>query len=290
MSIKNLFILFFSIILIVVNYFILNEIISSKKEITKQTIVKIDKSRNIATSENNSKKQIQKKENNNTTIKEKNSKPLLSIIIDDVSFPLHLRLINRVNLSLNMSFLPSTSRHPKSHLLANDYDKYMVHLPLEASNYYASEDGTLKANSSYEEIEKKIKLIRSLFPKAKYINNHTGSKFTADLNAMRKLALALDKYNFIFLDSRTIATSQANIAFDYEVLERDTFLDNIDDIDYIKQQIKKAIKRSIKKGYAIAIGHPRATTLKAIRQMESYINKYTRLVYIDELHDEIYNK
>lgn len=300
MSIKNLLFLLASIVLIAVNYFIFNEMKNIKQEKIKQTIVEVKEIKNIATSKHISPKNenykndinnsINENEDEKDTIKNEPSKPLLAIIIDDVSFPWHLRLINTVNLPLNMSFLPPTSRHPQSHLLASDYNKYMVHLPLEAKRYYASEIGTLKINSTYENIENKIKLIRSLFPKAKYINNHTGSKFTSDFNAMRNLSLALKKYNFTFLDSKTIASSKANVVFGDKVLSRDIFLDNIDDVSYIKKQITKSIKKSIKKGYAIAIGHPRKNTLQAIKEMEEYISKYTKVVYIDDLNYELSNK
>lgn len=61
---------------------------------------------------------------------------------------------------------------------------------------------TLKVDDSYEKIDKRVAFIRRDFKDAKFINNHTGSNFTSDKEAMRKLLVALDKYGFIFIDSK----------------------------------------------------------------------------------------
>jgi polysaccharide deacetylase 2 family uncharacterized protein YibQ len=291
MSLRNFYILIAFIVIVAINYLTFNIIFNKKQErIIKPSVLQVDNKINININQD---KQIEKEieiKKEDKPIQKEVQKPLFAIIIDDVSFPNHLRYIDMVDITLNLSFLPPTSRHKESHLLASDYDKYMVHLPLNADSYHASEVGTLQDNSSYKEIDRKIKLIRSLFPKAKYINNHTGSKFTANLKAMRKLSIALDKYNFIFVDSKTTSKTQASKAFSYDVLVRDVFLDNKDNINYIKRQIKQAVDRAVNKGYAIAIGHPKYNTLKAIKEMSNYIQKYTKIVYIDELDNALHKK
>jgi len=66
-------------------------------------------------------------------------------------------------------------------------------------------------------------------------------------------------------------------------LARDIFLDNIADIGYIKNQLKKAVKLAKKHGYAIAIGHPHSTTFKALATSGTIL-KDVDIVYIDELY------
>ncbi len=47
------------------------------------------------------------------------------------------------------------------------------------------------------------------FKDLKFINNHTGSLFTSDEKAMKKLYKAFEKEELIFVDSKTIASSKA---------------------------------------------------------------------------------
>ncbi len=287
MTLKNIYIIITILIIIMINYGIFYFITNNKKEKTiSHTVLNIENKTKINASINKPIEIIKKDD----SIQDKIKKPLLSIIIDDVSFSQHLRYVDMVDIPLNLSFLPPTNRHKKSHLLASDYSQYMVHLPLNAINYHASEVGTLYDDSSYEDIDKTIKLIRSLFPKAKYINNHTGSKFTSNLEAMSNLAIALEKYNFTFVDSVTTGKTQSKNAFGHNVLSRDVFLDNENNIEYIKKQIRQTVAKSIEQGYAIAIGHPRFNTLKAIQEMSDYIQEYTEVVYIDEIDNAVNSK
>ena len=56
---------------------------------------------------------------------------------------------------------------------------------------------------------KKGKQLREWYPNAIYTNNHTGSVFTENEEAMDRLLKALKKHNFIFVDSRTSSKSVA---------------------------------------------------------------------------------
>ena len=66
------------------------------------------------------------------------------------------------------------------------------------------------------------------------------------------------------------------------VLSRDIFLDNIADVGYIHKQLQKAVALAKKKGQAIAIGHPRSTTVEALKQAGSIL-KDVEVVYVKEL-------
>jgi hypothetical protein len=48
---------------------------------------------------------------------------------------------------------------------------------------------------------------------------------------------------------------------------RDVFLDNRAEVAYSEQQLAAAARIALEHGSAIAIGHPRATTLAALRAM-----------------------
>lgn len=162
----------------------------------------------------------------------------------------------------------------------------LVHLPLAAIDYNKPELDTLNPNDSKERIFKKIKQIKKDFKDLRYINNHTGSLFTSNEEAMRKLYEALKNQNIFFVDSKTIGNSKANkIAKELNIpyIQRDVFLDSEDDVNYVKKQLENAVKLAQKKGFAIAIGYPRKNTFKALEQSKDLL-KGVELVYLSEIY------
>lgn len=246
----------------------------------------------IKTSSKKEEKQTTKKTNvepadNKATYKyDKNTKPKIVIMIDDVSTARQKREILKLGYKVNLSILPPTKGHPNSAKIAQDLPFYLIHFPMQASSKFkGAEIGTLQITDSYEKIEKRVKQLRDWYPKALYTNNHTGSVFTQDYKSMDKLFRALKKYNFIFVDSRTTAQSQAKIMakkYNMPYIVRNTFMDNKKDFNYIQNQLKKAIKIAKKNGYAIAIGHPYAITMKVLRESK-HLLKGLEPIYVSEL-------
>ncbi|HHW4153187.1 TPA: divergent polysaccharide deacetylase family protein, partial [Campylobacter coli] len=66
-------------------------------------------------------------------------------------------------------------------------------------------------------------------------------------------------------------------------IQRDVFLDNRDDVAYIKNQLIEAVRLAKQKGFAIAIGHPRKNTFKALEQSKDLL-KSVELVYLSEIY------
>lgn len=209
----------------------------------------------------------------------------LAIIIDDVSFESEVDAIKKLNLNLTMSFLPPNKIHPDSAFLASREPFYMVHLPMQAVNFAGNEPLTLKVDDSQAVISQRVDDIVKLFPRVKYINNHTGSKFTADEAAMHKLIVSLQSHNIEFIDSRTIGQTKVPKvmrSFGQKYRGRDVFLDHAMDLASVKKQIFQAVKIAKKRGYAIAIGHPHVNTLKALRQSKELL-KSVELVQINRI-------
>ncbi|MBU0633126.1 divergent polysaccharide deacetylase family protein [bacterium] len=209
-------------------------------------------------------------------VKQEKVRPKLAIIIDDVSFARDVREIKSLNLNVTMSFLPPNAIHPDSAVLASKEPFYMVHLPMEAMNFQAKEPITLNVKDSQQVIMSRVDKIVSLFPRVKYINNHTGSKFTSNEVAMNRLIFALNKYKIEFVDSRTIAETKVPKvmkAYGERYIARDVFLDHKMEVEYVKQQIKEAVKIAKIKGYAVAIGHPHENTLEALRESKDILSQ-----------------
>ena len=212
-------------------------------------------------------------------------RPMLAIIIDDVSFAHDVRHIEALHLPLTMSFLPPSPRHPDSARLAAKAPFYMVHLPLEAMAFSAEEPKTLHTGDSAEVIDARVREIKRLFPKVRYVNNHTGSRFTSDATAMQRLISALDREGITFIDSRTTAKTAVPAlmkALHRPYLARDVFLDHDPDIDAVKKQIARAVALAKKHGFAVAIGHPHKMTLAALAASKALLSQ-VRLVRIDVL-------
>ncbi len=204
-------------------------------------------------------------------------KPKLVIIIDDVSTEKQKNSILNIGYPITMAFLPPTNGHPNSAQIAQNIPFHMIHFPMQASTAFKGpEVDTLKVSDTYEQIEARVKKLREWYPKAKYTNNHTGSVFTENDEAMAKLYKALAKYNFIFVDSRTSAKSVAkkySAKYNMPYIVRNTFLDNTKDFTAIQNQLKDAIRIAKKQGYAIAIGHPYDITIKVLKESKHLLNE-----------------
>ncbi|MCZ6149693.1 divergent polysaccharide deacetylase family protein [Campylobacter ureolyticus] len=213
--------------------------------------------------------------------------PKLVIIIDDVASYNHINEIKKINLKLTPSLMPASSDFPNTPKIAKNLDLYMIHLPLEALNYNSNSIKTLKTNDSFEEISKEIYKIRKDFPNAKFINNHTGSKFTSNKKAVIKLLDALDKYGFIFVDSKTISNSKVEEVLkskNQKYIFRDVFLDNTQNLKDIENELKKAVQIAKKRGFAIAIGHPKKQTLKVLKNSGDIL-KGVEVVYLKDIYE-----
>ena len=214
------------------------------------------------------------------------SKPRLVIIIDDVAYRHQADAIRSVNLKLTPSFFPSTSTHPETPILARRFSFYMIHLPMQAlGGFKGAEIGTLTINDDYEKIAKKLQSIKRDFPDLKYINNHTGSRFTSDAAAMDRLMRAMRDENLIFVDSKTISPTKVYGAakkYSMPYIARDVFLDHDGSKAAVRKQLTYAVELAKKRSYAIAIGHPHKNTLEVLRESAKLLQE-VEVVYLKDL-------
>jgi len=268
---------------------------TQKKEKTTKTETikkpKISKSKNLEKIETKSsiKKKTQKSKN---STKKANSKkytkrPKLVIIIDDISQKWQLKRLKSLGIKVTPSIFPPNKMNMKNHLLAKNLNHFMVHLPLESKSKQMNKmHKTIFSYYSTKQIQNRVKEIRKLFPNAKYINNHTGSKFSKNYKASKRLYKALVDNGFIFIDSRTSKyTKFGKISkeFNRRYLKSDHFIDNRLSVQATLKEIKRGVQIAKQKGYAIIIGHPHPTTFKALKIAKKTILKQVNVVYIDEL-------
>ncbi|MFC2588188.1 MAG: divergent polysaccharide deacetylase family protein [Campylobacter sp.] len=213
-------------------------------------------------------------------------KPKLVLIIDDIAVKEHADMVRSIGLRVTPSIFPATRTHPDTPQIARGFEFFMIHLPMQAQHFGRPEIGTLNIGDSFESILARVQKIRADFPRAKFINNHTGSKFTSDAESMIKAYEAFERTGFTFVDSRTIASSVvAKIAKKYgkPYIARDVFLDDDTAKSSVKKRLKEAVELAKRRGFAIAIGHPKKNTIDAIKESKSGLLSEVEVVYLNEL-------
>ena len=144
----------------------------------------------------------------------------------------------------------------------------MLHLPMQPANRDTAGRGEITTAMTDAQVTAQTEDDIAQVPGAAGVNNHEGSKATADARVMRDVIGVIKAHGLFFIDSRTSAQSvAAQAAQDAGVPQasRSVFLDDRADRAYTEQMLERAVEAARRNGSAIAIGHPKATTLAALR-------------------------
>ena len=106
-------------------------------------------------------------------------------------------------------------------------------------------------------------------PSIEGVNNHMGSKATADRALMKIIFKKLKKRGLFFVDSMTshysvCAALAEEMGLTYG--KRDVFLDNINTREAITKQFMVLAQKARHRGYAVAIGHDRHLTMQVLKE------------------------
>jgi len=198
--------------------------------------------------------------------------PAISIIIDDMGYRLHSgsRAVNLPG-ALTYSFLPHTPHVIPLSQLAHDHNKeVMLHLPMQAESGKKLGPGGLTESMTEQNFSNVLEESIQSIPHVSGFNNHMGSLLTKSQHWMKRLMHDVAaKNNLFFVDSKTTSESVAlevAQAQGLKSIQRDIFLDHEESEIFIKQQLRKLIKRARKKGTALAIAHPKKITLSVLEK------------------------
>jgi uncharacterized protein len=222
--------------------------------------------------------------------KVKDKIPRIAIIIDDIGYDNNI--INKlIELDSNITFaiLPFSpfgkeiSR--KLHSIGADI---MLHLPMEPVSYPQNDPGpgVLLSSMPPDVLLEQLKNNLDDIPYIIGVNNHMGSELCTHANKMNQIFSILKKNNLFYIDSRTALGSQAWSSarlLKLRFAQRDIFLDNNQNVNYIIGQIKELVRLAYKDGYAIGIGHPYAATLDALSKELPKLKKDLYFVKVSEL-------
>jgi len=148
----------------------------------------------------------------------------------------------------------------------------LLHLPMEPLGGHANDPGpgALLAAMPPALIRAVLREDLASVPGAVGVNNHMGSRFTADARALEPLMTELETLGLFFLDSRTTPRSQAFAAAQRHgvpAAQRTVFLDDTEDPQLIRAQVEKLLRLARERGSAIGIGHPHPATIEVLAGM-----------------------
>jgi polysaccharide deacetylase 2 family uncharacterized protein YibQ len=197
-------------------------------------------------------------------------RPRIALVIDDVGVHIPnarraLALPGPVTLSL-MTYAPglaglAEAGRQRGHEL-------LLHVPMEPEGWDVDPGpNVLLADVPRYELRRRVAWALDRVDGVVGINNHMGSRFTADRAAMDFVMAELARRGLMFLDSvtsgRTVG-SAASRAAGVPYVARDVFLDNVETAEAIRAQLRKLEAVARRDGSAIAIAHPKAVTLDVL--------------------------
>jgi uncharacterized protein len=198
--------------------------------------------------------------------------PRLAIVIDDLG---NDRAEDTSVLALPFPLTASVLPHLQYSAQTADAawrrgDQVMLHLPMQPIDDGAKDEAIeLRPGMSKSQVQSALAGMLATVPHAIGVNNHEGSRATADPRLMAELMPLLRARGLFFIDSRTTA---ATVAYDaaeragVPAASRKVFLDDTPTREAVLAQLGQAARDAIHDGSAIAIGHPRPQTIAALNE------------------------
>ena len=212
----------------------------------------------------------------------------LAIVIDDIGYRAKEdSAIFRLSKEVSVAIIP-VAPHAKSRAeqaFAQQRD-ILIHLPMEPQSRQPLEEGGLYVGTNQQQIDALITQAKALVPNAIGLNNHMGSRVTADSATMQKLMNALTQHKLSFLDSKTAGNSVAYLTaknYGVRALERHIFLDDSDEYADVQRQFNAAIQYARRHGIAIMIGHPRKNSVAVLEKGIANLPRDIKLVSLRQL-------
>lgn len=199
------------------------------------------------------------------------SSPCLAVVIDDLGRRLSdLRALLEIPLDLTFSLLPHARQSVATVMVLRAANReYWLHLPLEPLDPRTITDEPMVLRRRAP-VEAGLASALVFVPGISGASSHMGSAFTADPSASRQLMSVFRAASLPFLDSKTIHGSfacKAAEAYGVPCLERDVFLDDSEDPATVGHRLEAALRVARRRGWAVAIGHPKQRTLRALRRL-----------------------
>lgn len=221
-------------------------------------------------------------------------KPKIAIVIDDMGIDFFKnQKILKLSGIYTLSYLTYVDNLQSKISYAKSLGcEVLLHVPMEAEQSFSDKEyggDYLKVSNGM----KNIKILKNILNKTSGymgINNHMGSKFTSDYNALFDVIAELYDRGLMFFDSKTSKASKGDLISKSIILpyvSRDVFLDDSNELVDINKNLKLLEKIALKYGSAVAIGHPRENTINALNNwIQSIENRGFILVPLSTIVDD----
>ncbi|MEL7030164.1 MAG: divergent polysaccharide deacetylase family protein, partial [Pseudomonadota bacterium] len=195
--------------------------------------------------------------------------PIVAILIDDIGGD--VRTAERVMDMpgpLSLSLLTNTRSLPviSEEARARGHELWL-HLPMEPQGDADPGENALTTEQSAEELRAALDWHLNRFEGYIGVNNHMGSRFTADRDAMRIVLAGLKQEGLMFVDSVTTPDSVGlSLAegLGLAAAGRDVFLDHDRGAASVRRQLDELERIAKAEGAAIAIAHPHEESLSVL--------------------------
>lgn len=221
------------------------------------------------------------------------NKAKIAIVIDDMGASIkRTNEIISINAPITASFVTfADNLRTQVNKSRKAGHEIMIHVPMQPKADIFVSDDVLTTDMSSDRISVIFNNMLAKFDDVKGINNHMGSKFTEFADKLDPIMKILADKNLFFLDSKTTSKSQVEkVAKKYNVpcANRNVFLDNENNLEYILRQLEKTEKIALKHGYAIAIGHPKSQTSKALEVwLKTLKDKNIEVVHLSNIIESL---
>ncbi len=219
----------------------------------------------------------------------KSKRPKIAIIIDDIGYDKKVALaLSDLDPNITFSVLPfSPFGRTISEQLHAKGAQLMLHLPMEPIESDVDPGpGAILSHMSPDTLLDQLRKDIKDVPNIVGVNNHMGSKLTLHSDQMNQIFTILKKKNLFFIDSRTASKSQGKASarlLKIRFAQRDVFLDNKQETEYITKQFKELIDTAKRNGTAIGIGHPYKATLETLAKELPKLDRKVDIVRAKDL-------
>jgi polysaccharide deacetylase 2 family uncharacterized protein YibQ len=197
----------------------------------------------------------------------------VAVIFDDAGGSLQdLNEIIAIGRPVTVAVLPGLRYSKEVALRARSRNlEVILHLPLEAEELSRRlGPGGISTTMSDEEIAAVVSADLAAVPGATGVNNHMGSRATTDLRVMRSVLQVVKDRGLIFVDSMTSTRSVAgSLAGEMGIptARRHVFIDNENEPEAIRTQLRRLMSLALGRGSAVGIGHSQRLTPKILAEM-----------------------
>lgn len=196
----------------------------------------------------------------------------LAVIIDDMGSSLQeARSLAGIGVPLTFSIIPGLHSYREvAAFAASSGIETMIHIPMQSKEWPGRrlEANGLLVSMDDGAISERIEEFMRVLPGAAGANNHTGSEFTEHEDKMRVVLNSLKGRGLFFVDSVTTPRTvgmRLTRELGMRGGRRSVFLDNEQDVTYIRGQLDQAVRLAKKTGGVIAICHPHPATIRTLQ-------------------------